>query len=337
MSDAIPGPRSLGTLSERRVQQQWPADREFKILSIDGGGIKGIFPASVLAELEERYLNGGPIADHFDLITGTSTGGIVALGLSVGLRARDIANLYIDRGGEIFPPYSQTWLGKLRRGWHEARSFLYYRYDRRALSALLSETFEERLLGESKARLCIPSIDGRHGDVYIFKTPHHPDYQKDQHEKMTTVAMATAAAPTFFQPLESSGYRFVDGGLWANNPIMVGLTDALSCFDVNRHSVKVLSLGCGDEPFTVTDRMIERGGLWPWRKAINGAMAYQSKSALGQAGLLLGAERVMRITPATIYPPIRLDDWLKAKEALPREAADAIRVSGEVIRSEFLY
>ena len=122
MNDAIPEPRSLGTMNKRRVQQQWPADREFKILSIDGGGIKGIFPASVLAELEQRYLNGGSIADHFDLITGTSTGGIVALGLSVGLRARDIANLYIERGGEIFPPYPPTWLGKLRRGWHEMRS-----------------------------------------------------------------------------------------------------------------------------------------------------------------------------------------------------------------------
>ena len=194
MSGVSTEPRSKGALVRRRAQQPWPKDREFKILSIDGGGIKGIFPALVLAELEERYLRDGSIADHFDLITGTSTGGIIALGLSIGMPARDMANLYIGRGGEIFPPYPPTWLGGLRRRWHEARSYFLQRYDRAALVALLESTFGDRLLGEAKARLCIPSCDGRYGDVYVFKTPHHPDYRKDQHEKMTTVACATAAA-----------------------------------------------------------------------------------------------------------------------------------------------
>lgn len=336
MSNALPEPRSMGALTTRRVQQSWPADREFKILSIDGGGIKGIFPAALLAELEERYLGGGSIADHFDLITGTSTGGIIALGLSIGLPARVIANLYTGRGDEIFPPYPPTWLGKLRRGWNEVRSAVYHRYDREALSALLDDTFGKRLLGESKARLCIPSVDGRYGDVYIFKTPHHPDYKKDQHERMTTVACATAAAPTFFQPLESGGYRFVDGGLWANNPVMVGLVDALACFDVARHQVRVLSLGCGDEPFTVTDRMIQRGGLWSWRTVINGAIAFQSKNALGQAKLLIGAERVSRVVPEEINPPIRLDDWARAGQLLPDAAVGAVVRHGEAIRHAFL-
>ena len=252
-------PRSKGTLTVRRAQQPWPAEREFKILSIDGGGIKGIFPARVLAELEERYLEGRAIAEQFDLITGTSTGGIIALALSIGIPAREIANLYIERGNEIFPQYPRTMQGWLRRHWHGARSFLYQRYDRTALVAILEETFGERLLGEAKARLCIPSADGRHGDVYIFKTPHHPDYKKDRLERMTTVACATSAAPTFFRPLESDGYRFVDGGLWANNPIMIGLVDALSCFDLDRHQVRILSLGCGDESYAVGDRMMRFG------------------------------------------------------------------------------
>ena len=141
MKSHIPEPRSAGALSKRRIQQLWPPDREFRILSIDGGGIKGIFPASVLAELEERYLGGDSIAEHFDLITGTSTGGIVALGLSIGLPAREIANLYIERGAELFPPYSPSWFGKLRKCWDGGLNLAYHQYDRDALDRLLNDRY----------------------------------------------------------------------------------------------------------------------------------------------------------------------------------------------------
>ena len=326
-------PRSKGALTHRRMQQPWPKEREFKILSIDGGGIKGIFPAMLLAEIEERYLGGGTVAEHFDLITGTSTGGIIALGLSIGMPARDIANLYIEHGHAIFP--SPRW-GLAGRSLRIVRGLAQHRYDRTALMTLLEGTFGERRYGEASCRLCIPSCDGRHGDVYVFKTPHHPDFEKDQHERMTTIAAATAAAPTYFQPLDSGGYRFVDGGLWANNPIMVGVVDALSCFDLDRHQVRVLSLGCGDETYTVSDRMVKWGGLLSWRKAISGAIAFQSRNALGQASLLLGAERVLRVIPELVTPPIELDDWHRASSELPDAALSAFRVHGEAIRESFL-
>lgn len=321
-------PRSQGSLAKRRVQQPWPQGREFRILSIDGGGIKGIFPACVLAEIEERHLNGGSVSDHFDLITGTSTGGIIALGLSIGLRARDLANLYIERGSEIFPPAEDTFVGRLGQRWRDARNYLHYRYDRAALSSILEETFGARRFGEARVPLCIPSCDGRFGDVYLFKTPHHPDFKKDQHELMTTVACATAAAPTFFRPLDAGGFRFVDGGLWANNPVMVGLVDALSCFAIDRHQVRILSLGCGDEPYSVSDRMVSMGGKLSWASAVMGAMHYQSQNALGQAKLLVGAERVLRVAPTPASPPIRLDDWKRARDDLPEQAAHSADAIG---------
>lgn len=333
MKDQLIEPRSKGALTQRRVQQPWPNGREFKILSIDGGGIKGIFPAMLLAEIEERYLSGGSVAEHFDLITGTSTGGIIALGLSIGVPARAIAGLYTEHGGEIFPAPRFGWLG---RKWQACRDLAQYRYDRTVLAELLSNTFGDRKLGDAKSRLCIPSCDGRFGDVYVFKTTHHSDFKKDRHERMTTVAMATAAAPTYFQPLDSGGYRFVDGGLWANNPIMVGVVDALSCFDLNRHEVRVLSLGCGDDPYTVSDRMMKWGGLLAWKKVINGAIAFQSQNALGQARLLLGAERVLRVSPELVMPPIELDDWNRAKSELPGAALSSFQVHGEMIRALFL-
>lgn len=326
MTSVLPEPRSKGALARRRVQQPWPESKEFKILSIDGGGIKGIFPASFLAEIEERYLGGESVARHFDLITGTSTGGIIALALSIGIPAREIAQLYIEHGPAIFP--RPSW-GKLGAGWRFLRGFATHQYDRSALMELLVGAFGERRFGEAASRLCIPSCDGRHGDVYVFKTPHHPDFKKDQHELMTTVAAATAAAPTYFQPLDSGGYRFIDGGLWANNPVMVGLVDALSCFDLDPHQVRILSLGCGDEPFRVSDRMMRWGGLVSWRGAINAAMSFQSKNALGQAGLLVGAERLLRIVPESDGPPIGLDDWRLASAALPPAAASAVAAHGE--------
>ena len=75
----VPPRRSDGTIQTRRPQQPWPSDRWFRIMSIDGGGICGILPASVLAELEHRFLGGQSVARHFDMIVGTSTGGIIAL------------------------------------------------------------------------------------------------------------------------------------------------------------------------------------------------------------------------------------------------------------------
>src|SRR5258708_24206495 len=96
--------RSAGAIPQRRVPQPWPKDRRFRILSIDGGGIRGIFPAAVLAGLERRYTGGRSIVSFFDLVAGTSTGGILALGLGAGYSAADLLDLYVQLGGEIFPP-----------------------------------------------------------------------------------------------------------------------------------------------------------------------------------------------------------------------------------------
>jgi patatin-like phospholipase/acyl hydrolase len=329
-------PRSAGSLTQRRVAQPWPADRDFRILSIDGGGIRGIFPARVLAGLEERFGGGRPIAEHFDLITGTSTGGIIALALGLGRSPADIAELYEARGHEIFPPPADTWLGRWRARGRNLRNYARYRYERDALQAMLTEVLGDARFGEARHRLCIPAMEGHHGEVYVFKTPHHPDYQRDQHETMLTVACATSAAPTYFQPLDAGGYRFVDGGLWANNPIMIGVVDALSCFDVPRHGVRVLSLGNDEDSFVVDDRQVRRGGKLAWARVIEAAMSLQSQNALGQARLLLGAERVLRLAPAGVTPPIPLDDWARARSELPALARDALDRYGERIAKEFM-
>jgi patatin-like phospholipase/acyl hydrolase len=331
-----PEQRSAGARTTRRVPLLWPKDRDFRILSIDGGGIRGIFPAAVLAGLEARYLGGSSIAGYFDLIAGTSTGGIIALGLATGLTATTLRDLYVERGCEIFPPFGPGVIeGAIRRlkAW---RRLWRYSYDQEALARILHELLGLQKLGAARSRLCIPSFDGEYGEVYIFKTPHHPDFRKDLHETMAKVALATSAAPSYFLPMRDAGYTFVDGGIWGNNPVMIALVEALASFEIAREQVKILSIGCGGEPFTVTSAMLTRGGLWHWRNIINGAMRLQSQNALGQAGLLIGPERVIRIDVPKGVRKIKLDDWRNAAELLPPIAGSAVTDAGEVVAKMFL-
>lgn len=252
------------------------------------------------------------------------------MGLSLGLLARNMAALYAERGQEIFPPSPKSGLG---RWFRQGRNIFRYQYEREGLRGVLEETFKDHLYRDAKVPLCIPSCDGRYGEVYVFKTPHHPDFKKDGQEQMVKVALSTSAAPTYFKPLDDGGYRFLDGGLWANDPIMVGLTDALTSFDVDRGNVSILSISCGESPFTVKKKQMT-GGLWAWRKVISAAMHLQSQNAQGQASLLIGADRILRIVPD--YPEIELDDYDEAIRVLPEEAKKCLSTHDQTIASTFL-
>ena len=120
-------------------------DERFQILSLDGGGVKGIFSAAVLAHLEEDL--GCCIRDHFDLIVGTSTGGIIALGLGMGMKPREILRFYVDQGPMIFARGSFT---GMRNVWRA-------KYDGADLKRALKMCFGDALLGGSQKRLVIPS------------------------------------------------------------------------------------------------------------------------------------------------------------------------------------
>ena len=298
---------------------------------------EGFFPATFLAGLEQRYLGGESVARYFDLIAGTSTGGILAVGLGAGIAAAELRDLYVDRGCEIFPPIKARGFEKTMRWLRGIYQVFRFSYDRNALMRILRETLGDRKFGEAKTRLCIPSFDGRYGEVYIFKTPHHPDFRMDAREHMTKVAAATAAAPTFFQPLEDGGYTFVDGGVWANNPIMIAVVDALTCFAVDPERVRILSLGCGDDPYTVDKPKMVSGGIWVWRDVIYAAMRLQSQNALGQAGLLIGADKVVRIDSPEREKKIQMDDWRRAIDELPGAAEAALNEMGPAVASTFLY
>jgi hypothetical protein len=323
--------RSDGTIQHARVKQPWPADKPFRILTIDGGGIRGVFPAAYLAELERRFLGGRSIADHFDLIAGTSTGGIIALALAHGLTAQQALEIYADRGERIFPTDG---------GWRKWRRLIRWlskpKHDAAVLRRELTAVFGAKTLNEAAKRLVIPSFEGRHGEPFIYKTPHHPDYQLDRVKAFVDVALHTTAAPTYFPAVDDGGYVMIDGGVWANNPIMNALVDALACYDVPRENVRILSLGTGEATFTVDER-VGRGGArhWAFLRAFKAAGRAQSKNALGQAFLLVGKNNVLRVDVPESDRPIPLDDAPRALRELPLIARSLAESSGHRVEEMF--
>lgn len=270
----------------------------FRILSIDGGGIKGVFPASFLASIEDNLEH--PVREYFDLITGTSTGGIIALGLGFGLSAKQLAQFYIERGPTIFPPDARTLLGLFKafiRG---------HKYESTALRASLYEVFGDATLGDSKTRLVIPTLNAASGAIHVYKTPHHPKLEMDHKVKMVDVAMSTSAAPTYLPSYVSPvGIPFLDGGLWANNPTGMAVVEAIAMLGVDRNEIEVLSIGCTEEPQDFTK---VRNILFWGRAAIEAAMSGQSFASMGTAYLLAGHEHVTRINPPVAPGRFKLDD-----------------------------
>lgn len=262
----------------------------FQILSIDGGGIRGIFVAAILAALEDDLDQ--PVADSFDLITGTSTGGIIALGLGAGLSPRDILDFYVAEKTKVFanPLKART----VSWAW-------WAKYRAQPLARAVRDVFGERLLGDSRMPLVIPSFDIGENTVHLFKTSHHDRLRRDHRIPMWQVAMATTAAPTFFPTYRLPGYeaRLVDGGVWANNPIMVGVAEAVSMFDQPLDSLRILSIGTTSD-LKIRGKSLDNAGFLRWAKrpgAIDLLMRGQSVGAFTQAQHLVGPEKVHRIDP----------------------------------------
>ncbi|MBC7737164.1 MAG: patatin-like phospholipase family protein [Candidatus Saccharibacteria bacterium] len=120
----------------------------------------------------------------------------------------------------------------------------------------------QQLPADRKSRqvicLCIPAFDGTHEEVFVYKTPHHPDYKFDRREKTVNIGLATSAAPSFFAPLKNGPHHLVDGGVWANNPIILAMIEALICFDIEPTQVDVLGIGCRDDPYLAAPDQLGR-------------------------------------------------------------------------------
>lgn len=201
------------------------SEKVFKVLCIDGGGIKGLYSAKILEHFEEKFAC--CISDYFDMLCGTSTGGLIALALSLKIPTAEICRFYEEEGPKIFPEYPK-WLSFLRQ------TVLSGKYSDEPLRAALRKMFGDRKIAQSHNLLCIPSYSLTEARPWIFKFDHKEgDLSRDNKALYVDVALATSAAPTYFPLVEIPYYdykQFVDGGVWGNNPSLVGFIEALKFF-----------------------------------------------------------------------------------------------------------
>lgn len=212
-------------------------NKEFKILCIDGGGIKGLYSSTILEHLEQRY---GHPSDYFDMICGTSTGGLIALCLALKIPSADISQIYSENGRKIFP--RRTWLGGIIR-----QTFWKGKYKDGPLRKVLEKVLADKTIADLDNLVCIPSYSLTDARPWVFKRDHGI-LDRDNGTSLVDVALATSAAPTYFPLCEIPAYnhkQFVDGGVWANNPTLVGIIEALTYFvgkDKPFNSVRILSV-----------------------------------------------------------------------------------------------
>lgn len=294
---------ALFDYDERSLMVLKPASKpknRFQILSLDGGGLLGIFTAALLAGLEDDL--GHRVIDHFDLVVGTSTGGIIAIALGNDMRPEEIVNMYIAEREVIFP------------GPHRLRSvsgLVRPKYRADGLREVLRKKFGDGVLGQSNIPLVIPSYDIGENQVYLFKTPHNERLKRDWKVPFWQVAMATSAAPTFFPPfcLPRDHVRLVDGGIWANNPAMIGVVEAISMFNQPLHTIRILSLGTTADGRT-RKRRLDNGGLFHWLLSPNFvdiALTAQCVGTFTQVQHLIGHSNAQRLDPQAPSGLARLD------------------------------
>lgn len=265
-------------------------NKRYRLLSLDGGGVKGAYTSSVLQTIEA--VTGKSISDHFDLITGTSTGGIIAIGIGLGVPLREIVDLYVKKGPTIFPSPLPGFRGKIASMWRHAWG---PKHSQKVLEEALNGVIGEKAFGESKNRLVIPAFNAVSGDIQLFKTAHCEAYRMDYLRPATSVALATSAAPTFFSAhTDADGRVYLDGGVWANCPAMVGLVEATTALGWPVDQIDVLSIGTTFEPFDVSHSR-RQGGLIRWNKGVVDLLQEaQARGALGMATAMT-RKRLLRI------------------------------------------
>ena len=340
------------------------AGRPFRILCLDGGGIRGAYSAAALAYWEKAAPR--PIVEHFDLIAGTSTGGLLAIGLGLGLTASDMLTFYREKGPEIFPSDRS-----LDAGWHAFRHWFTTKFDSAVLKDRLQSAFAgaprgSKSLDGSLCRLVIPSYNAEADQLHIWRTPHGSFSATHRGQDPVAAALATAAAPTYFDPVQTPGVvatiTAIDGGVWANHPGLVAITEAVRYLQIPIERIEMLSIGTTwspeikGQPSSLDLKMVAKvvslgtgwraalaAGLIPGDRPIRGKIGWvariaeflmktQGQTADHICGGLLG-KRYLRIDDPSHV--IELDDVkaIKALEGLG-EAAGA-RNKDEVL-SRFL-
>jgi uncharacterized protein len=241
-----------------------------KVLSIDGGGIRGIIPAMVLAEIERR--TGKRIAEMFDLIAGTSTGGILALGLTKPgqdggpeYSAKKLIELYETEGGKIFsiPVWHRI---------HSAGGLTEEKYPATGIEDVAQRYFGDVRLAQAHKEVLVAAYEIEKRGPWFFKRRHALDPARGFNPFMREVARATSAAPTYFEPIQlmvgpEGNLAFIDGGVHSNNPAMCAYVEARKIHP-DENDFLVVSLGTGELTRNMPYEEVRGWGLALWAQPI---------------------------------------------------------------------
>jgi uncharacterized protein len=221
-----------------------------KILCIDGGGIRGIFAIAILQALEEEV--GHPVGKLFDAVAGTSTGAIIAASVSLNKKMKEVHESYMLYGEKIFKRQAKVGLFKSV-------------YSDRSLRHLLKKSFGDLELKDIFTPLLIPAVDITHGKPFIHRSNFGNPENGDLSIKLWDAVLSSCSAPVYFPPNKiGEEYLSIDGGLWANNPSLVGLTEAVYYFHKGMEEIQILSLGTGLQNIDFTIDKDKYWGINQW-------------------------------------------------------------------------
>lgn len=302
--------------------------RHFRILALDGGGLRGAFTAAVLAKWDEMLRSSGDndLVKHFDLVAGTSTGAILAIGLCLGMSPKSILQFYRSEGPKIFAdkPVLRRWL---RSG-----------HDSATLRGTLEKLFGNKLLSkDSCRRLVLPTVRAVHGKAEAIVTAHTADRSGFAGFSAVDAALASSAAPTYFDeavvedPIARALY--LDGGIWANNPVLPAIAEAVRHLRVPLDRIDVLSVGTTGNETDFTKALGD--GMLGWAPhSAELFFAAQEHGAAMLADAFLSPARHMRVNQLT-PGKVALDD-VGFIDSLALRGRDAGQDSFIAVRSRFL-
>jgi patatin-like phospholipase/acyl hydrolase len=275
-------------------------DRKFRILSLDGGGLRGLAQLRVLKKIE--LLTGKKIYELFDLISGTSTGGIIACGLTAGkdgkplLTVDQLIELYSVNAGKIFPEQNTI----LKKWYRSIRSTVSSKFSEEGLDELLKEYFKDAKLSETIKPILVPSYDVYHNEVVMFKSRYSDNIENDV--TLRDVCRATSAAPTYLPPFEMNYMNvdrlMIDGGVYVNNPTMAIIADALKYKygrdSLNLEDIQILSIGSGLYSEKISPKR-DNWGIIKWGPAITTVMVQASAKAVEYECAQLPLDKFLRL------------------------------------------
>lgn len=259
-----------------------------KILSIDGGGARGLSTAQAIATMEKEL--GVQACDAFDLIVGTSVGGIIACALSIGIPASDVVELLKVNLPYIFPNSPLRFL----------KGLVFPKYEKHPLKEACTQALgSSKRLSETECKLIIPSYEINMKCPFFFRSDRATS-SREYDFYLADVALATSAAPTYFTPTElaaqdGSWYTCIDGGVYANDPTMVGIAEALARHKVPLDQISLVSIGTGGDDVHI--EMSSNWGLSAWAGSILSVILDGITDTVSfQASQLLG-NRYVRVDP----------------------------------------